>query len=364
LLALAMPVLGGWNSCQKSIDSDPSFDLWCGGALCDWQTDAGEVKRVPTWHPDDSGVELVGPNAQISQLVTLQGTQTPQCLEFEMVSDIAADAAVTLLLDFADDGAPEFSAPVPATSWQAVRFSVTPPTWFGKVRFILRKAGAGRAVLAQLRITEGSGCAQPALPLSSRPDAAPCASDAECASGRCGASVFPYIASSPDIKNACGECKAQSDCAAGQVCGVAISDLGMHAACTATRAKLGERCLENRDCAAGVCCGEVCSTCCFGLGCSDPASCVQVPDPTAGKALWVSRPWMCSPGQGAAASGAACLSGADCKSGSCDGSGPLAVCWFDGRRCKTDADCPAAGQDPKGVQPACVTLGEDDGRCR
>ena len=91
----------------------------------------GELAHVPEtrWyavHEDDSGVELLGNDAQISQLLQETGTQTPRCMRFEMMTDIDPDASVTLALDFGDDGVAEYQAPVPATKWESVSFNVTP----------------------------------------------------------------------------------------------------------------------------------------------------------------------------------------------------------------------------------------------
>jgi hypothetical protein len=357
-------IVGGWSSCQPGLDQDPSFDLWCGESLCSWRTDSGSLQRVPTWIEDDYGVELTGSDTQISQLVTETGTQTPACLQFEMMTDLEADASVTLSLDFGDDGTIEYQAPVPATNWQSVTFSVTPPTWFPSVRFILHKTGNGKAILADLRVTAGGSCSGAPLRFDARPLAAPCSSDGECESGRCGVSIFPYVASDAAIHEACAGCKSDADCSGGEVCGVTIGALGMAAGCTAAGAKLGERCAEDGDCESSVCCGQVCSACCGAGSCGGGASCAETADPSNGKLLWVLRPSLCAPGLGEAAPGALCTADADCQSGTCSASGTLRECWIDGRRCQDDSGCPAASLDPSGKQPACIALGEDDGHCQ
>jgi hypothetical protein len=364
LFAALLPLFGGWSSCDPSLNHDPSFDLWCGSSLCLWSTDRGSIAKVPTWHEDDSGVELLGNDAQISQLLQETGTQTPRCMRFEMMTDIDPDASVTLALDFGDDGVAEYQAPVPATKWESVSFNVTPPTWYPSVRIILHKTGAGRAVLTQIRLTAPSDCTGTPLAYDGRPDAAPCQSDPQCQSGRCGDSVFPYVGWDP-APLACGGCKAASDCASLQVCGVATSELGMHSECVAAGlAKFGDRCLADTECATGVCCGQVCSSCCQSHPCGGSDACAQPADPSDGKLLWVVRPWLCASGKGRGAAGDTCLADSDCQSGSCQGSGNLQVCWLDGRRCQKAEDCPAQGQDPNNPLLTCLSLGKDEGLCR
>src|SRR5678809_894434 len=57
----------GATDCSGGITRDPGFDLWCGDALCTWKIERGAVRRVPTWHEADAGVELVDPDTAIEQ---------------------------------------------------------------------------------------------------------------------------------------------------------------------------------------------------------------------------------------------------------------------------------------------------------
>ncbi|NMB76072.1 MAG: hypothetical protein GYA21_13205 [Myxococcales bacterium] len=347
-------VAGGWGSCEPSLNQDPSFDLWCGESLCAWRTDAGAVRRVPTWHERDYGVELVGDPAGISQLIG----ERVRCFRFETLAEVEGDASVVLGMDFEDDGTEEYFAPVPGNDWAAVMYTVRTPTWYTKVRFSLRKTGPGRARLAHLRISDPGDCSGAPLPLEGRPLGATCERDGQCASGVCGPSGFPYR-NADDQYLTCGECRQDADCS-GDTCGLVPDEFGLHAACVPEGSRhLGERCLQDRECASGVCCSEVCSSCCDIVACPDGLLCTLAEWPAEQNRLWQPRPWQCAPGQGRAESGAACLRDEDCQSRRCVGSGALTLCWYDGRSCQSDGDCP-----PDHASGDCVALGVSDGRCQ
>ena len=201
-LALALlPALGGWDSCGSSLTNDPSFDLWCGQQLCDWHTDSGAALRVPTWHEDDWGVELSGNPAGISQLLVEKDDSQPTCLRFETNSNIDDGASVTVGLDFGDDGTIDEQVPVPSSHWESVSFLMATRAWYPSVRFLLRKTGDGRAVLAHMLVAgEGStldsrintSCPDPPAPFNERPPGAPCQTGSNCKSGVCGASDAGY----------------------------------------------------------------------------------------------------------------------------------------------------------------------------
>jgi len=270
--------LGGWSSCEPSLTADPSFDLWCGEQLCAWRLEAGEVRRVATWHPADAGVELHGDPAAISQLLAIASREV-SCLRFETLAQIDADASVSLEMDFLDDGLVDYHVPVAGNEWAAVLYLVTPPTWYQGVRLRLRKSGPGRAVLAHLRVTASHECSDAPLPLQERPAGAGCAADGECAAGTCAAAIFPY----PEERapGACGTCGDDADCAPGEVCGAEPTPVGFGAGCgPAGRHALGERCLEDAECETGVCCLSVCTECCpDGRPCADGGVCEVAPLP-------------------------------------------------------------------------------------
>ncbi len=357
-LLLLPGVLGGWSTCGPSLNVDASFDLWCGESLCFWSVDSGTVRRVSTWHPQDYGVELVGDPAVISQLIE----KRVGCMSFDTLAEVDPNASVFLGLDFEDDGTEEYAAPVPGNDWSAVSYLITPPSWYSKVRFSLRKTGPGRAVLAHIRISEGSDCSAAPLPLSGRPLGAGCENSSQCAGGLCAPGGFPYH-NADDLSFACGECSADADCS-GASCGLEPDQYGLHAACKeAGRHLLGERCLYDGECSSGICCGQVCSACCEESQCADGESCTLSTHPVEGDPFWMPRPFQCAPGEGRGAAGELCLRDQDCASGSCAGRGELRLCWYDGRRCQGDDDCRLSWM-AKPEDYFCATLGVDDGRCQ
>src|SRR5690606_31309933 len=163
---------------------DATFRTWCGESLCEWTTEAGSIRKAPTWHRKDFGVELVDTPTVISQVTD----KTPRCLEFTTVADVDPSAQVTIGLDFDDDGIIDHEHPVAATGWREARTLVTAPAAYASVRVVISKKGAGRAVLAQMRVQGRDTCTAPPLELRDLPLGARCATagrGAECASGVC-----------------------------------------------------------------------------------------------------------------------------------------------------------------------------------
>lgn len=352
-LALAFLILVAPTQMGAGCDPlvlDSSFELWCGERLCAWSVDEGEIRRVPTWHEKDSGVELVGPAVRLSQRADLDENRA-KCLRFELSADIADGATLALEMDFLDDGSVEYSQPVPAARWSQLRYHVTPPTWFSGVRFAVRKYGPARAVVARLDVEPApqEDCATPAVALPDRPPGAKCVEAAECASARC----LPVAGGLFDV-SICEGCTRDADCPAGQACGVeAGPGVLVHRACGApARHALGERCSGGLECATGVCCGGVCSECCDGAPCADGSACTDT-----GSTDLVRRPRQCGGGR---AAGAACFAGRDCSSGRCTGSARLGMCPGDGRRCEAPEDCPGR---VFGAEFECTVVGELEGRC-
>jgi hypothetical protein len=363
-LLLLAPCLGGWSSCEGSLNQDPSFDLWCGQRLCAWELEAGEVRRISTWHAQDAGVELVGDPAAISQRIETSSREV-KCLRFEMLTDLDPDAAITLELDFQDDGLVEASYPVPATRWAGVEFSLRAPTWFERVRLRLSKTGPGRARLAHVRLSSPSQCSGEPLRLVGRPLGALCQQDMECTQARCTPGPFPYGWREGVPSMTCGTCQDSLDCPAGEVCGVEPSPAGLYQGCgPAGRHGLGERCREDDECTTGVCCAEMCSTCCQG-GASCPAgrSCERaVYEPALPAFTWIGMPFQCDPGRGRGEPGEACRVDGDCAAGRCLGAGSLRGCVLDNHPCDSDADCPLGGATDD--SPACLAVGARAGVCQ
>ena len=239
-----LAVLAVFVACGESLIEDPSFDLWCGDMLCKpWQVE-GTISKVQTWHRSDFGVSLMD-GAVISQL---SKKHSVSCIEFEVIADVDAASEVKLEMDFDDNGSSEYQQLIPESHWAKLRFLVTPPHWYDRLRFILRKTGRGRAVLAQIKATSSDDCDGPPLPATDRPNGAECSSAGECASGVCQSLERNGAARS------CGECSESSDCAADAVCGLARSDYGPYRACVPPgETEVGARCFDAAECQSGLC---------------------------------------------------------------------------------------------------------------
>jgi hypothetical protein len=340
-LVIGLPVLGGWSSCEASVNDDPSFDLWCGSELCYWQTDAGSVRREPTWHPADYGVALVGDPATISQRIEVPDRWSPpRCYRFETLADIDPNTSVSLELDFQDDGLVDFRTPVAGNDWVDVQYLVTAPTWHQTVRFTLRKTGPGRAVLAQLRITQSAYCSGDPLPLDGRPTGAFCETDQQCLGGLC-------------ENESCGTCRTSDACQSGEVCRLLSSEYGYYSGCAPPLPTfLGAPCSDDAACLSGICCLGVCSQCCDDDPCADAVACAQAnPD--------AAQPWQCAPGQRQGSPGSACMRNDDCQSAACLSPSYLGTCSVGAHEfCIADDECVAKGGPASGCEPWILSDGE------
>jgi hypothetical protein len=171
--------LAAWASCGSvgscgggEVIRNPRLDHWCGDMLCDWELDTGQVRRVGSWHAKDYAAELVGTGVRISQLSDTQAA----CIRFDLIADVEASAQVTLEIDFLDDGRSNWEQVIPESDWKRLSFLVTMPDWYANARFILRKQGEGRAVIAQLRARQSDACTANPVALDDRPGGAPCLS--------------------------------------------------------------------------------------------------------------------------------------------------------------------------------------------
>jgi hypothetical protein len=234
---------GVLSGCEGSYDlEDPSFDVWCGGDLCKWQTDQGRIERVGTWNRDDYGVSFVATPTQISQR---QEKAPIHCMLIETVADVAASARVRVKIDYGDDGLIEFDQLVAEARWAKLRFEVPPPEEPGlPVRYILRKEGRGRAVLAHVRVSSSPNCAE----ARARPDGASCTASSTCLSGRCSDG---HCVRCPAGR--CGEgitCENDGECASGQCLAGRCRSCGLMGTCPAFSA-----CTADGHCASGLCQG-------------------------------------------------------------------------------------------------------------
>lgn len=162
-LAVAAFASMGATDCGQILD-DSGFDLWCGPALCAWEVEAGEIRKVPTWHEGDAGVELLAADTKLSQLTDVNhwdGT----CVRFEMVADLADSVDLRLQMDVWGDGTYEYDERIPASDWRQLSYLVRLPAGYDGVRFRLHKRGTGRTVLANIgaEIADDAECTTPPL---------------------------------------------------------------------------------------------------------------------------------------------------------------------------------------------------------
>lgn len=262
-------VLGGAAcmapGCNGDVLSDPNFHIWCGESLCSWKTDVGSVRRVPTWHPNDFGVELVDAPTQISQ----ETTEGSECMVFSAVADVDARAQVKVQVDFTLDGTPDFEVPIAETHWRPAKTIIHAPPGHGTTfRFILRKEGEGHAALAEMRLqrADASECSAPAIDLHDLAVGDRCATNAECKGGLCDTvKVRAEDGGSNELPGTCGACASNTTCGNGTRCRKPDrTELALTAAfffdprpnlCGPGEVKgaTGESCVAPSDCASGAC---------------------------------------------------------------------------------------------------------------
>lgn len=164
---LRMSIVALAVSCLGEPFENTELNAWCGESLCAWDEDEGEVRAVPTWHPDDRGLAFVSDPTRISQLASR--VLTGRCFRFSYLADVADDARLYLSFDLGDDGRLDHSEAIDGKGfrrtthyWRFPGATTTFPSGpINRVRLVLHKTGPGRAVLARMRITEergASGC--------------------------------------------------------------------------------------------------------------------------------------------------------------------------------------------------------------
>ncbi|HUS28028.1 MAG TPA: hypothetical protein VMZ53_05950 [Kofleriaceae bacterium] len=340
---------------------DPGFDLWCGEQLCAWKLERGEVKRVPTWHEGDGGVELVGTDVAIEQLTPVNsGDDT--CIKFDLVANVDENAEVYLDVDVQGDGSIEMHERIPTSHWEPLSYNIRVAPPYDGIRFELTKKGTGAAVLANIGAnTAHDQCAGlTALDPGPRRDGAQCdpTMASQCASGICRGSATEVPASAFGL--ACAGCNpAAPSCGGTDVCGLGDAFSPVFAVptqCVGTETKeLGEKCITSAECASGGCFKlasdgmGVCSTCfadnqCGGTACA-PA--------------WERGPLVCGAGQHVGAAGAPCGADEDCASGHCNGT--VRRECDDGRTCIDASQCPFESGLKNGP---CTTVGVQGGTCQ
>jgi hypothetical protein len=297
-------------ACDEELLDDATFRLWCGDALCAWKLESGHVRKAPTWHENDFGIELVDTPTVISQELK----KSARCLVFTTMADVAPSAQVTVGIDFTGDGVVDYEQPIAATGFREVTTQVTAPRSTVLPRLYVGKRGSGRAVLAQLRLRVGNDCSAPTLRLRDRPLGSPCTlgSPSECSSGVC-------------CEGICAECCVKPD-------GLDLTDDGGAGTPPEVR-------------------------------CRDIATCTRRRVPEADSPFAVA-PLQCNPGRRLRASGAVCLADDDCASGECVGASSLAVERpFPFQELPDGGVCPGAEFPDAGGQ-RCEFTALSEGRCR
>lgn len=169
-LSLALFLLA---ACGSEQINNPNFQRWCDDGPCRWEHE-GEIARVSSWHTHDYALSFVSDDARLSQLnATASSRDGVRCLEFSMVADVDQGTLIFLELDFFDDGTIDFSQRLPPSDFELLQFLITPPVAYERVRFIIRKAGPGRAVLAELGARTSYDCTAPPVQTVG-PDGSPC----------------------------------------------------------------------------------------------------------------------------------------------------------------------------------------------
>ena len=187
------------------LDEDPGFDDWCGDTLCKWELKQGQIRKAPTWHERDYGVELLGSNVVLAQKSDISSVS---CLKFSVIANIDPAASVYWEMDLLSDGTIDYRERIPSTRWNELTLLVSAPTWYDGATFYITKESEGSAVLAQLEVSDASGCTAPPIPLGNRPTGAGCSSDDECSSGQCNRGTLV-------CKQTFERCQVDSDCASG-----------------------------------------------------------------------------------------------------------------------------------------------------
>ena len=307
LLGLVVVVCVGCSS--GGFIDNPMVDEWCDDRPCAWEV-KGKVARVGTWHTDDYAVGFLGADTTLSQVNKNLTANRARCLGFSMIADIDTRTAVFIELDFLDDGVVDFSQKPPAMHWERRTFHVRTPSWYQGVRFIVRKAGEGRAVLAELRARDASDCRAEPVELRERPDGVPCENDDQCDSGRC-------------RFGGCSYCGSDEECGPDQLCGIAAGVTNFAERCVEPgSAAFGEACSSDAQCDNGICCNGACSQCCpdrvscegVGMTCAVRRELQNLDVPAS-----LPVPHQCAPGELRTPTGGPCLSHDDCQTRSCGG---------------------------------------------
>ncbi|AKU97270.1 hypothetical protein AKJ09_03934 [Labilithrix luteola] len=240
-------LVGTIAACDDDLIDDATFRLWDGDKLASWTLEQGSVRKAPTWHPNDYGVELLDTPTVISQVS--KSSSRPTCIAFTTMADVDASAQVWLGVDFNADGTIDVEQPIAATDFHVSENLIKAPLNYGAIRFVISKKGTGHAVLAEIRAVSDTRCTGSPLELHDQALGTACGSDDQCASTLCCSGI-------------CAECcKADATCGLGTCKQTAVSippgawapaailqcNPGAH-----NRAS-GMACLFDADCTSGTC---------------------------------------------------------------------------------------------------------------
>ena len=150
LLFSSMAFLLSAATCETDLVDDPGFQLWCGEQLCAWDLEEGEIRKVPTWHTHDYGVDLVGAPVLLSQ----GARSSASCVRIEVTSQIESGAMVTVEVDADGDGEVDWTVPVGSSERFVSRAHDVEVDVSIEAVFYLRKSAQGEAVVARLRVSE------------------------------------------------------------------------------------------------------------------------------------------------------------------------------------------------------------------
>lgn len=274
LLFALIPVATVLTACEDDLVEDATFRMWCGDdRLCAWNLDTGHIRRAPTWHKNDPGVELLDTPTAISQVVD----KSAKCLAFTTIADVDPSAQVTVAIDFDDDGSIDYEQPIVAVGFRSVKTQVTAPVRYDGFRIVITKKGTGRAVLAQIRIQSSGECTAPPMRVRDRLLGSPCSQGEpnECRSGVC-------------CEGICAEC-----CVDPKLLDMAAD---------------GGAAIVNGESAVKP----------PRVECPDGQTCKRR-DTRAATLFFAVVPLQCDPGMKKRPAGAVCLADDDCASGTCEG---------------------------------------------
>jgi hypothetical protein len=131
-----------------------SFAAWKDNQPVGWSLVAGEIARVATWHPRDSGLALVAPGTRIEQTRPIDVAREGEvrCVAIDVVADVTREADVRVTLDVGSDGKNDETQVIPQSSWAPLAFLVRFDIPATSLTIGLEKRGEGRAVIANLRV--------------------------------------------------------------------------------------------------------------------------------------------------------------------------------------------------------------------